>query len=594
MRCARRWPPASRRSRRSSTTTSAATASPTSCSPPGTKVLRCSARGDGGALVALAREPRRRRRSAPTTCRRSRAGSPASAVGLQLHGVSDPGNLGTLLRSAQGFGPGARGAGRGLRRPALAARRAREHGRALLGAGDHAARGAARCRVIALDARGERTLAELEPARAGRVRAGRRAHAACRPRSPRAADAVARIPLADGAESLNVAIAGALALYELRALDTAARSGSDPDDASARGRRRPGRPCRRSSGVAVEARLGRRSTSGPASAQSARHSAALRHSSVIDDDAARQADVELEAPLAGVPAAAARRCPRARAIQRSWVARMSAALGSKTSKTNCPPSASSDAAARAALRSRSSSPARCMNVRKGAITRSLRGSGGRARAGRRRRSRRDRRRRGAARAPLGLGQHRRRRVERDHAMAVARELDRDAPAAGAELDDRPRRALAGERRRTGCRGRRRRTSGRRAARAARRARRRVLLLRVASAVEWRLRRRRRRVGGRRPRQGAGPRLRAPAWAVRRSSPPEPGGTPSNGRKREAPARRKQGGTAGEPSLVPASTRGCQWRTRPASNARGASSSSGPRRPPSSRTRASRCSGARAR
>jgi len=27
---------------------------------------------------------------------------------------------------------------------------------------------------------------------------------------------VARIPLADGAESLNVAIAGALALYELR------------------------------------------------------------------------------------------------------------------------------------------------------------------------------------------------------------------------------------------------------------------------------------------------------------------------------------------------------------------------------------------
>jgi tRNA G18 (ribose-2'-O)-methylase SpoU len=30
------------------------------------------------------------------------------------------------------------------------------------------------------------------------------------------ASAVARIPLADGAESLNVAIAGALALYELR------------------------------------------------------------------------------------------------------------------------------------------------------------------------------------------------------------------------------------------------------------------------------------------------------------------------------------------------------------------------------------------
>src|SRR6476469_1743194 len=35
---------------------------------------------------------------------------------------------------------------------------------------------------------------------------------------------------------------------------------------------------------------------------------------------------------------------------------------------------------------------------------------------------------------------------------------------------------------------------------------------------------------RRPQEGAGPRLRAPAWTVRRSSPSEPGGTPPDGRE----------------------------------------------------------------
>ena len=46
------------------------------------------------------------------------------------------------------------------------------------------------------------------------------------------------------------------------------------------------------------------------------------------------------------------------------------------------------------------------------------------------------------RAPLGLGEHRRGGVEGDHAMAMPRELDGDAPAARAELDDRPGRVLA--------------------------------------------------------------------------------------------------------------------------------------------------------
>ena len=70
-------------------------------------------------------------------------------------------------------------------------------------------------RVIALDARAEQTLAELAAAppiafALGGERAG------LPPEIAAGADAQARIPLADGAESLNVAIAGALALYELR------------------------------------------------------------------------------------------------------------------------------------------------------------------------------------------------------------------------------------------------------------------------------------------------------------------------------------------------------------------------------------------
>jgi TrmH family RNA methyltransferase len=67
--------------------------------------------------------------------------------------------------------------------------------------------------LIALDARGERTLAELAPHAPvafalGGERSGLPAEIL--------KGTVARIPLAEGAESLNVAIAGALALYELR------------------------------------------------------------------------------------------------------------------------------------------------------------------------------------------------------------------------------------------------------------------------------------------------------------------------------------------------------------------------------------------
>ena len=70
----------------------------------GTKVLRCTT-NVLGALSSLSHTSRAigvlRANDLPPLV----AGSPAATVGLHLHGVSDPGNLGTLLRSAQGFGP---------------------------------------------------------------------------------------------------------------------------------------------------------------------------------------------------------------------------------------------------------------------------------------------------------------------------------------------------------------------------------------------------------------------------------------------------------------------------------------------------------
>jgi TrmH family RNA methyltransferase len=141
-------------------------------------------------------------------------GSPTSEVGLQLHGVSDPGNLGTLLRSAHGFGPAHVALAEGCADP-LSPRAVRA------GMGAHYSvpvitlREAPALPLVALDARADRTLAELELSAPvafalGGERSGLPDEVAAR------ADAVARIDLAEGAESLNVAIAGALALYELR------------------------------------------------------------------------------------------------------------------------------------------------------------------------------------------------------------------------------------------------------------------------------------------------------------------------------------------------------------------------------------------
>jgi len=179
----------------------------------GTKVQRCSSEVMG-ALSSLAHTSRAvgvlRANDLPPLA----AGSAESEVGLQLYGVSDPGNLGTLLRSAQGFGPAHVALAEGCADP-LSPRAVRASMGALYSVPVITLREAPPLPLIALDARAERTLAELAPRAPvafalGGERTGLPAEIA------RGAGAVARIPLAEGAESLNVAIAGALALYELR------------------------------------------------------------------------------------------------------------------------------------------------------------------------------------------------------------------------------------------------------------------------------------------------------------------------------------------------------------------------------------------
>ena len=175
----------------------------------GTKVQRCSSEVMG-ALSSLSHTSRAvgvlRANDLPPLV------AETSEVGLQLYGVSDPGNLGTLLRCAQGFGPAHVALAEGCADP-LSPRAVRASMGALYSVPVITLREAPALPLIALDARGDRTLAELAPRAPvafalGGERSGLPAEIL--------KGEVARIPLAEGAESLNVAIAGALALYELR------------------------------------------------------------------------------------------------------------------------------------------------------------------------------------------------------------------------------------------------------------------------------------------------------------------------------------------------------------------------------------------
>ena len=131
-------------------------------------------------------------------------------AGLALWRVADPGNVGTLIRCADAFGASV-GLSAGCADPTGAKALRGSAGaifRVPVGRFDEAAG-----RRVALVARGGEPLAEVVLGEGtvfvlGAEREGLpdEVVASC--------DAVASIPLAEGAESLNVAVAGAIALYE--------------------------------------------------------------------------------------------------------------------------------------------------------------------------------------------------------------------------------------------------------------------------------------------------------------------------------------------------------------------------------------------
>jgi TrmH family RNA methyltransferase len=138
---------------------------------------------------------------------------PLPDVGLALWRVADPGNVGTLIRSADALGPAFVAVSEGCADPTSP-----KAIRASMGAVFRVPLVAfedAPGRRIALEAQGPRPLESIELTRPttfvlGAEREGLPPDVLAR------CDERATIPLAAGAESLNVATAGALALYELR------------------------------------------------------------------------------------------------------------------------------------------------------------------------------------------------------------------------------------------------------------------------------------------------------------------------------------------------------------------------------------------
>jgi RNA methyltransferase, TrmH family len=150
---------------------------------------------------------------------------PGGAAGLALWQVHDPGNVGTLIRTVDALGPGFVALSPGCADPA-----APKALRASMGSlfrvpltRFHEAPGPR----VALVPRADRALSDLDLCgRAtfvlGAEREGLPAEVLAR------CDQVASIPLSAGAESLNVAAAGAIALYELRRREPPESPGRSP------------------------------------------------------------------------------------------------------------------------------------------------------------------------------------------------------------------------------------------------------------------------------------------------------------------------------------------------------------------------------
>lgn len=137
---------------------------------------------------------------------------PLAGVGVALWSVVDPGNVGTLIRSADAFAPAFVALSEGCADPtgpkALRASAGAIFRVPLAGFAD------APGRRIALVPRADRTLqeADLTPPVTfvlGAEREGLPDDVAAQ------CDEIASIPMSDAAESLNVAVSGAIALYEV-------------------------------------------------------------------------------------------------------------------------------------------------------------------------------------------------------------------------------------------------------------------------------------------------------------------------------------------------------------------------------------------
>jgi TrmH family RNA methyltransferase len=131
-------------------------------------------------------------------------------TGLALWHVGDPGNVGTLIRTADALGPAFVALSDGCADPTSPKALRASMGalfRVSLGRFDEAPRP-----WIGLVPRGGQPLAELELGDTTFVLGAERE--GLPPEIAESCDALASIPLADAAESLNVAASGAIALYE--------------------------------------------------------------------------------------------------------------------------------------------------------------------------------------------------------------------------------------------------------------------------------------------------------------------------------------------------------------------------------------------
>lgn len=140
---------------------------------------------------------------------------PAGPLCVYLHGVSDPGNVGTVLRSAQAFGAACVALGPGCADP-----HSPKAVRASMGAifAVALARAAAPGELpgvrVALDARAQLALSELElPGAAAVTLLVGAERDGLPPEVAAACEHSARIPIAS--ESLNAAMAATVALYEM-------------------------------------------------------------------------------------------------------------------------------------------------------------------------------------------------------------------------------------------------------------------------------------------------------------------------------------------------------------------------------------------